>query len=191
VSKEKQIFIGTYLVLQTTYKWRCEMQSFKLVLISAIVLCLAACKQGNTTIEKAIKNSRIEYTSILHVKEFKDRNLAVVFYSKDAGQGLGLLEKKNGGWKWTTGQTAEPVGQDDLTWRYTNLNMKLPMFHGVINNNAIKRVVVETKKIKKEAEIINAANNITIWYAILDEPQNPPVSIYGYDEHDKQIYISE
>ncbi|CAM3643254.1 hypothetical protein [Marinicrinis lubricantis] len=92
--------------------------------------------------------------------------------------------------KWEIGSTTY-VSEDDLTWSYTSLNDKLPMFSGVINNDDIKKVIVKTNTFEKEAEIIESPTFGHIWFLILDAPQNPPLQIYGYDESGSNIYSSE
>ncbi|RKP57091.1 hypothetical protein D7Z26_03655 [Cohnella endophytica] len=166
------------------------MIQLRLLIIVVIIFILAACTNEEITIEQAMKKSNIQFDSIAHVKEMDKGHLALVFYENNEQFGLGLLKKKRNGWAWEIGNSSRPDSKVELNWSYSSLNQKLPLFYGVIHNDAIKRVVVETKDTKKEAEIIEAANR-RIWLALVDKPQNPPVNIYGYDAQEAIIFTTE
>jgi hypothetical protein len=155
------------------------MRRLKPLAFLIIIFVITARAKQQTTIEEAMRKSNIQFDAIIYIKEINGKKRAIVYYEKDNNLGLGLLEKRKDGWNWEIGKTSQSNEEAELTWGYSNLNDNLPMFYGVINNKAVDRVVIETKDIRQDAEIIEAADR-RLWLVLLDKAQNPPVKIYGY-----------
>ncbi|OBZ13787.1 hypothetical protein [Bacillus sp. FJAT-26390] len=160
---------------------------FRLVLmLITIIVLLSGCNEQELDVNQVMKDSKIQYEYIIHTKEIPERNLALVFYKQQEMYGLGLLEKKNS-WKWLVGST-KPIEELEMSMVYNNLDQKAPMAFGVINNLSIDSVKIEIKGEKKIAEIIETPDEKRLWYVLFDEPQNPPIEVYGYDKNGEIVF---
>lgn len=155
-----------------------------------ILLCfvlIAGCSRSPATIEEAMNKSHIPYNDILKTFD-TDHKHTVVFYSNDHQYNVGLLKHNRQSWTWIVGTYSDIDPEQDIDWSYCNLNELSPMFIGTVNNKAIRTVVVETRKVKTEAQMIHSSDGAIYWYVLLNEPQYPPMRFTGYDAGGTVLY---
>lgn len=156
------------------------------ILLLCFVL-IAGCSNSPSTIEEAMHKSNIPYDDILKTFD-PDNKHRVVFYSNDNQYNVGLLKHNRQSWTWIVGTYTDIHPDQDIDWSYCNLNQLSPMFVGTVNNKDILSVVVETRKVKTEAQLIPASDGTVYWYVLLDEPQNPPMRFTGYNAQGQVVY---
>ncbi|MBB3126720.1 hypothetical protein FHS19_001374 [Paenibacillus rhizosphaerae] len=155
-----------------------------------ILLCfvlIAGCSHSPSTIEEAMNESDIPYDDILKTFD-PDNKHTVVFYRNDHQYNVGLLKHKRQSWTWIVGTNSDIKLEQDIDWSYCNLNELSPMFVGTVNNKDIRTVIVETRKVKTEAQLISTSDGTVYWYVLLDEPQYPPMRFTGYDDRGQIVY---
>ncbi|MFF2094293.1 hypothetical protein [Paenibacillus sp. NPDC058174] len=162
----------------------------KMLVILLLILSLVACSSKSNTIEEAMIKANMEYSKINYIKELPIDKRALVFYENKELIGVGLLKKVNKGWEWVIGSSTSDDSKAEIQWAYSYVDESFPLVYGYIRNDEISKITLEFRVKKYDTNLIKVDNK-TLFYALLDEPQNPPITIRGYNNKEEEVYNSD
>lgn len=160
-------------------------KSLSLILVIILVL-LAGCNNNPKTVEDSLKKAGIKFNSVVHVEETGDKGITLVFFKQNEEIRYGILKDK----KWVMGDQLNN-NENNLTWTYSNYELEIPMFTGLVNNKSIEKIIVKGKDLNKEGVIVHTESGEAFWFLLLDKPQNPPIQITGYNKNGDIVYTSD
>lgn len=163
-----------------------------LISMFTIGLLFYANIQGATSIQLALKNSKISNPHLLNTLTLDDRN--VVFYESNDNLGVAVVKKDFLGWKIVDIGSGSSFNEETgLDWNFTNLsgagaNSSISLFLGIINNPQISQILVQkADQPSQNAKIIETPKGY-IAYILYDQPTSPPAKIIAFSERGEELY---
>ncbi|WP_274363474.1 hypothetical protein [Paenibacillus thermotolerans] len=138
-------------------------------------------------IESALRLANPHYQQLLHVHV--DRQWSIAFFKTERGElGAGLLEERYGRFKVADLLGRHPIHTGKaLDWygiEHSERNIHL--LFGIVQDPNVSQIILISER-NKAARIISEGN-LTIWYSLMEDGLNLPVTIRATNRNGDVIY---
>ncbi|MEF7437886.1 hypothetical protein V4V36_01210 [Paenibacillus lautus] len=173
-----------------------RLSNKKIVMISIVVIIIgiSAFFVGSLTkgtvynqIGKALHKLEPDFSKILHVH--MDRHRALVFFTTIRSElGVATLRETSRGFKINAYLGKDQLDiENQLSWYgKESQSENVHLLYGIVNNPKISQVVLLSEE--NQAATIIKDTSFTMWYAVMDDGLNSPITIRGFNEEGEKIY---
>ncbi|KZS43076.1 hypothetical protein AWU65_00160 [Paenibacillus glucanolyticus] len=138
-------------------------------------------------IEEAIHSLETDLNEVLHIH--MDRARTLVFFSTIQSEVGGVtVEEAYGGFRVKEYIGKNEVGlENDLSWFGIESNSEnIHMLYGVVNNPETSHILLLSEENKAATIIEN--NSLTVWYALMKDDLNSPITIRSFNKEGEKLY---
>ncbi|WP_246059669.1 hypothetical protein [Paenibacillus lautus] len=164
--------------------------SITLIVVICITILFIGSLRKDTVysqIEKTIRELEPGLNEILHVH--LDKNNTLVFFSTLQNEiGVVTLKEAYRGFKLKGYIGKDQVGiENQLAWYgKESPSENIHLLYGIVNNPETSHIVLLSEKNKAATIIKN--KSYTMWYALMDEVLNSPITIRSFNDEGEMLY---
>jgi len=138
-------------------------------------------------VETSLKQTDSSFSSLLHIHA--DKNNTIAFYLTSNNEfSVVTLKKRLNGFTLKSYLNKTPlVLEPHLSWQGNeNPDEGIHLLYGNVNNEETTHIIIVSED-NKNAHIINN-NELTFWYALMDEKLHLPITIQSFNKDGKKLY---